>query len=510
MVYTRDIVDIGGDRYYLGYKPNKGARKDIVELNVKSRSLFQRYFGKERRTHDLVKKYLYFGHPTEFKINTRRDRNDLIDILHTRIDQLATISRNKELPSVKGIVATKKYNAILDLIDAIEVAQILYEDSDAATADSAYTDADGASDFNTDISEMKDEDLYKIMVHLAWYLLHPDFIKDDVHKSWMNVIKHIRETSINDIVDGIEDLKNDNPTPTLSEYMEPFGHMDHSMTYKNGVHKMKKSTRKNNSKKAAASKNDKATTEKMKNRLIRILQILEARKYLSMPDDPLDSSIDESLKESLIMNPLYMKGGSLIENAMIPLFDYLKNKQSTLYETAEKGLTPFFADLTERHEQHPQVIKTILTLLGVCNSLTRYGLYRVANIPVPLMEYLTFYLSGNPAKIDTKDTVLAAKTVAKVEHEVSNGPSFVYICVVGSNLTTDSPNESDKILLLRTKEEFTEKTLSNYNMIVDVDYSTNNTDKENAFEGGKFTIARPFEQSELVMSILLLIKSLMK
>lgn len=505
MVYTRDIVDIGGDRYYLGYKPNKGARRDIVELHVKSRSLFERYFGKDHRTFDLVKKYLYFGHPTQFKINTRRDRNDLIDILHTRVDQLASISRNKESPSIKGIITTKKYNAILDLIDAIEVAQILYEDSD-----SDYTESDGASDFNADISELKEEDLYKIMVHLAWYLLHPDFIKDEVHKSWMNVIKHIQETSIDDIVSGIKDLQSDNSSPSLSEYMEPFSHMDHSMTYKNGVHKMKKSTRKNNSKKAAVAKNDKASTEKMKNRLVQILRILEARKYLKMPDDPLNSSIDDSLKDSLIMNPLYMKGGSLIENAMTPLFDYLKNKQDKVYSKAEKSLTPFFADLTERHEQHPQVIKVMLTLLGMCNSLTRYGLYRVANIPVPLMEYLTFYLTGKKTKIDTKDSILAAKTVAKVEQESSIGPSFVYIFAVGSNLMTDSPSESDKLLILRTKEEFTGNTLADYNKIVTVDYATNNTDKEGEFTGGKFSVGEAFEQSELVTSILLLIKSLMK
>jgi len=512
---SQDIIDVGGDRYYLRSSPNKTDRKQIIALNIRSRALFEKYYGPEKDTKDLLKKYLYYGHPIELEFETANDKQKVLEIVTKRHKNLKeTISKRKQR-YIKDIILVKKYESISDLIEYIKIAEVVTE--------------------NDTLQTLEPDQIYKVMIHLAWYLMHKNNVPSEIVSSWNKVTQHVLKSSMSDIIDGIKLLED--TSPTISNYMKPFNLMNNTMKYTNGVQQMLRN--KNNTKKN--TKVD-ATTAKLKKRLETILLALESRKYLSSHDEK-DDGEDAKLQELLIMNPLYTEpvkaapataapataapataapaaikgGGTLLQTSFDPIFSFLKMEQPELYAKVERKLAPIKKRLTDDHKDHPAVINPLLKLVSICNTIYDYdvALYKINNVPLSLLQFLRFYITGdkNSVTMNGNDKPpVQVQTNPTVDLQKSSKKRFIYIFTVGSNIEKkETVKETQNIFILSSETEFTQNTFIDYKNLFEIDYNNITVGKGSEFSGTNYSIDTKslLDQRELVMSILFLIKSIL-
>lgn len=240
MVSTTEVIDIAGDLYTTKKNANtNNGRKTmryLDKLGIRSIDKFKEIYAVNDEDMLLIEKYLKYGYDEKnLNIEDESEKDKLIEILtnglnfyKNEVEIIERLNKLKNSPSsVKDYIVIKKYNSISELINKIQNAKLVH----------SYEPID-------------DDKMHEILVYVAWYLLHS---KNKRPESLDRLITDIdnKTISIQDIVDGIKELKTVNEPnkgvknitrKKYSEYIAPFDFMDENNTYKSGIDKMRKAT----------------------------------------------------------------------------------------------------------------------------------------------------------------------------------------------------------------------------------------------------------------------------
>lgn len=240
---STSIIDIAGDLYNIkqlngNTTKNRKMIRDLYTIGIEPLNKFQDIFNPDDNDKKLIEKYFKHGYD-ENKLNIDdNDKDKLIDVLTTglnyykdQIDSIEKLNKLKNSPSsVRDYIIIKKYNSIAELIHNIRNAK---------------------QAINLINDPIDDDKIYKILVHTAWYLTKP---KSNQPASIKQLILDIdnASVSIQDIVDGIQQIKNQQESNSTnrntrkkrySEFIMPFNFMGENDSYTAGIKKMSKTQR---------------------------------------------------------------------------------------------------------------------------------------------------------------------------------------------------------------------------------------------------------------------------
>ena len=247
MVGTTEVIDIAGDLYTTKKNANtNNGRKTmryLDKLGIRSIDKFKEIYGVNDEDVLLIEKYLKYGYDEKnLNIDDESEKDKLIEILtnglnfyKNEVEIIERLNKLKNSPtSVRDYIVIKKYNSISELINKIQNAKLVH----------SYEPID-------------DDKMHEILVYVAWYLLHSKNKRPESLDTFITAIDN-KTISIQDIVDGIKELKTVNESDKISKFIVPFDVMGKEITsYTEAVRKMK-STMKNttNSTKSTNSTNN--------------------------------------------------------------------------------------------------------------------------------------------------------------------------------------------------------------------------------------------------------------
>jgi len=231
------IIDIAGDLYNIkqlngNTAKNRKMIRDLYTIGIQTFDKFQEIYAANDEDVALIEKYFKHGYD-EKKLNVDdNDKEKLIQILtngleyyKNDIEIIEKLNKLKNSPSsVMDYIVIKKYNNIAELIDKIRNTIPAYS-----------------------YKPIEEDKMHEILVYVAWFLLHS---KNKRPESLNKLITDIdnKTISIQDIVDGIKDLKELNKSDSTtkmntrknySKYIAPFNVMSKNNTYRAGIKKMR-------------------------------------------------------------------------------------------------------------------------------------------------------------------------------------------------------------------------------------------------------------------------------
>jgi hypothetical protein len=401
------VIDVGGDRYFMG--PQKP-----IELGFKSRKNYLDAFTDDRRTEYLLRRYMYYSlqDKRKLKFDDPKDKADLIAILKKRSKAL---EGSKEFTSslLKNTIIQRSFLNIQKLIQQLEGPE--YKGIELPSLPSIPNPFDCKKAKNV-VKQLDEDKKFRIMLQIAWYLLHPDQVPSKVECTWANLLQELNSLRLGDIAQEIRKIEQDRggtPSKNAFNYFK-----------KINLQTVAKSEKIENAldqaKTLATQLEGEASNTKMKDRLRLILEILEMKKYLSndlkLNEDRMkiiDTQSADKIKMNMPSNP--MAGGALTKTldkpigiAMKPFFDYFKNVYNPIYDLIESSMTT-----NSKGSENTQKYKIPLlsTLLYICNNLNpsetttnganTYGIYKIKNVDSELIGFLNNILASTHMYIES-------------------------------------------------------------------------------------------------------------
>lgn len=398
-------IDIGGDKYFMGsQKP--------IELGFKSRKNYIDSFTNDTNTEYLLRKYMYYSLQAKrkLKFDTPEDKENLIKILEKRAQQLKT-SGEFTSSTLKNTIIQRSFLNIQQLIQELkgseykgfELPKIPDIDILPCTQAKKY------------IKQISDDAKFKLILEIAWYLLHPDKVPSQVECDWAKLIKQLDTLRIGDIVAEIRqtELNQEISSPT-----NPFNYFKKidleqvvkAKTIRNALDRAKQ---------FATEIEGENASSKMKERLKIILDILEMKKYLAndlrLDNDRMkiiDTDADANkIKKNMIMNPMSGGASKTLDKplgvAMKPFFEYFKNVYDPIYTLIDDSLT---SQSNGSEKTQKVVIPLLTTLLYICNNLNpsetnnsganTYGVYKITNVDMTVIKFINDMLAATKTHIE--------------------------------------------------------------------------------------------------------------
>lgn len=405
-------VDVGGDQYYIGSeKP--------IELGFKSYKNFQDSFGKNPRTEQLIRKYLFYSlEPKKWtKFDSPEEKKELIDILKKRAKQIEE-SKQYTSSTLKNTQLQRSYINIQRLIQLFEGPDYKgFEFPKLPQIPNPFA-CEKAKKY---VREIPKDHLFQIMLEISWYLLHPDKVPEKVQCDWANLIKQLDTLRLGDIVEQIHQLEQEQK---ISPSTDAFNYFK-----KINIQEISKADTLDNALKIAKDLALKIqgenANELVKQRLKTLLEILTMKKYLSgdiLIDENRMKIIDapetaDKIKKSMITNPMSGGAAKTLEKplgvAMNPMFDYFKAVYYPIYDFVEANLITYSKNLDTMKRV---IIPQLTTLLHICNNLNpseettsglnTYGIYKITNVDPKIIEFVNSMLSSTATKLTTyKDDI---------------------------------------------------------------------------------------------------------
>ena len=387
------VVDIGGDRYFMG--PQKP-----IELGFKNRQDYIKSFTDDSNTEYLIRKYLYLSLKGKQRLTFEdpKEKAQLIAILKKRADKLES-SKEFTSSTLKNTLIQRSYVNIQRLIQQLEGPDYKGIGFDLPKLPDISLPCTKAKKYVRQIPEDK---LHKLIIEIAWYLLHPDDVPEKVSCDWAKTIKQLDTLRIGDIVEKIKAEQDAKGLQKPANYFEGKNLTPgvKSKSFKNALDQAQKM--------AGMIQGD-AANEAMKKRLQTLIQILELKKYISddLPVDKdrikiIDVPTGAKISASLISNP--MKGGKAkaldkpLGRAMNPLFDYFEVVFDPIYSLIESSITTY----SKKTDIQKVMIPQLTTLLHICNNLNpsestesgqnTYGVYRITNVDAEVITFINTML----------------------------------------------------------------------------------------------------------------------
>ena len=189
------VVDIGGDRYFMG--PQKP-----IELGFKNRQDYIKSFTDDSNTEYLIRKYLYLSLKGKQRLTFEdpKEKAQLIAILKKRADKLES-SKEFTSSTLKNTLIQRSYVNIQRLIQQLEGPDYKGIGFDLPKLPDISLPCTKAKKYVRQIPEDK---LHKLIIEIAWYLLHPDDVPEKVSCDWAKTIKQLDTLRIGDIVEKIK------------------------------------------------------------------------------------------------------------------------------------------------------------------------------------------------------------------------------------------------------------------------------------------------------------------
>lgn len=393
-------IDIGGDRYYMG--PQKP-----IELGFKSRKNYLDSFTDDRRTEYLLRRYMYYSlqNKRKLKFDEPKDKADLIAILKKRAKALEA---SKEFTSsvLKNTIIQRSFLNIQKLIQDLEGPD--YKGFEFPSMPSIPSPFDCKKAKNA-VKKLDDNMKFRVMLQIAWYLLHPDQVPSKVECSWANLLQELSSLRLGDIageIRKIEQNRGGKPSTNAFNYFK-------KINLQTVAKAPKIENALDQAKILATQLEGETANSKMKERLKLILDILEMKKYLAndlqLNEDRLkiiDTKSAEKIQMNMPSNP--MAGGALANTldkpigiAMKPFFDYFKGVYDPIYSLIESSMTTK-SEGPENTEKY--TIPVLCILLYICNNLNpsetttnganTYGIYKIKNVDSDLVAFINKMLAS--------------------------------------------------------------------------------------------------------------------
>ena len=335
LINESDIIDIGGELYFIGTANTQNIRAQNATKGIRSYDTFKNIYGESSTK--LCKKYLFIGHPDIIVTRRNSEKKQLIAILNKGLEFFNELiqeydknidSISKRHPYGNTIPAEKVYDEIKKLI--------LYMRSAKKGTDDV----------------LNNNDKQKILVYIAWFLLHRDETDQyEFTDEFDTVVDAINKIRIDHIEEGIRALQG----PTYAKLFTPFDHMGKTTTYSEAV--------------KASQKGGKHAHD-----IDELLRLLYLRTHIdtdiNLDDEEKCMYMDESFKEN-----------------MLPIFDYFSDTN------------PLFAKM-ERiiYRTSLDILKELHIILGVCNSGKHF--YKITNVSPSVISFLEDIIE----QIDHSDT----------------------------------------------------------------------------------------------------------
>jgi hypothetical protein len=405
------VIDIGGDLYDLGASQN-------VDLSHKSRDTFQQTF--HPRTYGslpveyLLRKYLPVGQKIDkILFTSAQEGEELMDILKRRAQQLRT-SQQFSSQVIRNIAIQRYYARILEIMEELRRKKTVKKQA---------------------IRSLSENEIFQLILEIAWYLAHPNEVPSEMEKEWKVVIESIQGQRISDIIDIIRQTEQEKRLTSEENPLRYFRKLDMDHVVEaNTVGEAMGRVRN-----MATVVNAAPIRPEMGQRLRNLMNVLHLKQYV---DDATPKNrngipiLDPArLSQSLLSNPMAempeqeekygqeenqedtqgkpqeettkggakrrkhkgMKranGGGIEESmlsiplgqAMLPIFRYLQMLFDPIYSVLEQATTKSLKRAILPH---------LLLLLHLCNEFNlpsgkrpEFGLYRIKNLPEALLGFL--------------------------------------------------------------------------------------------------------------------------
>lgn len=389
------VVDVGGDRYFMG--PQKP-----IELGFKSRQDYLNSFGSDKQTEYLIRKYLFYSLANKRKLafDDPKEKAALITLLKKRA---AKLELSKEFTSsiLKNTLIQRSYLNIQRLIQDLEGADykgtiMPQEVSESCNNAKKY------------IRQIPEDRIFQLVLEIAWYLLHPDEVPKKVECDWVKLVQDLDTLRLGDLIGQI---RGEEGPKGAGDLKKPFNYFK-----KINLEAVAKAPSKQNAldaaKDMALRMDGDDTNAEMKERLKTLLNILEIKKYLrnDLPVNKdrlkiIDVPAAEQISRSLITNPLHstniQSGGATLDKplgvAFNPLFDYFKTVFDPVYSILASSIDRYSAN-QQKANIKTSLLPQLTTLLHICNNLNpgeegdgvqnTYGVYRITNVDANVISFI--------------------------------------------------------------------------------------------------------------------------
>jgi len=415
------VIDVGGQLFDLKSDQN-------VNTGFFGRTTFQRTFNRSTYRNlpveYLLRKYLPI-HQTikDIVFDPPEEEKQFIQVLRSRVNQLRT-SHEYGSSVVKNIPIKKYEIRLLEIIDELKEMR------------------KGKRNENyVDIPPLDKNQLFQILLEIAWYLAHPGQVPTEIRKEWKSMLDHLRTNSrLSDIMDLIENKGKEEGRQHVKEE-EPLRYFK-KIDMANFTEAPTLEQAKQDVADMVTLVETQPISERMRERIRHLLAALVMKGYIDRKPEESDEKtlmeIDfDALDVKLGSNPLASgektqggankvkkrkkgkkgkkrKGGAeengreseessiltlALGQAILPMFRYFRMLFDPVYSLLEEAVPRSFKRGLFPH---------LLTLLHLCNELQTppagrtfgYGLYHIANIPEILVTFLTEQLRETKAYID--------------------------------------------------------------------------------------------------------------
>ncbi len=398
-------IDLGGDRYFMG--PQKP-----IELGFKSRKNYLDSFGDDRRTEYLLRRYMYYSlqDKRKLKFDEPKDKADLIAILKKRAKALEA-SQEFTSSTLKNTIIQRSFLNIQRLIQQLEGPD--YKGFEIPSMPSIPNPFDCKKAKNY-VKQIPEDKKFRLLLQIAWYLLHPESVPSKVECSWSTLLKELDTLRLGDIAQEIRKVEQDRggtPSKNAFNYFKKINiqTVAKAPTIENALDQAKK---------LATEIEGENASSKMKERLQIILKILEMKKYLAndlqLDEDRMkiiDNDASKRIEKSMPINPMVGGAAQALDKpvgiAMKPFFDYFKGVYDPIYSLLDASLATK-ANSPEKTQK--VVIPLLTTLLYICNNLNpsetasgsanTYGIYKVTNVDSDLVAFLNNMLASTQTYLE--------------------------------------------------------------------------------------------------------------
>ena len=326
---AKDIIDIGGELYFVGTANTQTIRAQNAIKGIHSYDTFKTIYGESSA--DLCKKYLFIGHPNIIVTRRNSEKKRLIAILNKGLEFFNELiqeydknidSISKRHPYGNTIPAEKVYNEIKKLI--------LYMRSAKKGTDDV----------------LNNNDKQKILVYIAWFLLHRDETDQyEFTDEFDKVVDSINKIRINHIEEGLRAVQS---PKTYAKLFTPFDHMGKTTTYSEAVSA------------AQIQKGGKHMHD-----IDELLRLLYLRTHIDT-----DINLDKDEDKCMYMDESFKQN-------MLPIFDYFSDTDP-LFAKMERIVSGMDVSL--------QILKELQTILAVCNSGRHF--YKITNVSPSVISFL--------------------------------------------------------------------------------------------------------------------------
>jgi hypothetical protein len=398
-------IDLGGDKYFMG------AQKPI-ELGFKNRKNYIDSFTDDRRTEYLLRRYMYYSlqDKRKLKFDEPTDKQDLITILKKRAKALEA-SKEFTSSTLKNTIIQRSFLNIQRLIQQLEGPDYKGIELPSLPTIPNPFDCKKAKNY---VKQIPEDRKFRLMLQIAWYLLHPDKVPSKVECSWSTLLKELDTLRLGDIAAEIRKIEQDRggaPSKNAFNYFKKIDlqQVAKAKSIENALDQAKT---------LATELQGEGASDKMKDRLRIILEILEMKKYLSndlqLNENTMkiiDASAADKIKKNMPTNPMTGGASKTLDKplgiAMKPFFEYFKDVYDPIYSLIDASLT---TKSNGPEKTQKIVIPLLTTLLYICNNLNpsetttsganTYGIYKITNVDNDLVVFLNNMLATTQTHIE--------------------------------------------------------------------------------------------------------------